>query len=142
MNKKKQSNNPDRSLGHSFIFAEEIVCDTYFASEESDEDEIEYAYQCDFQKRQPQKLCKPSLLSNMLTNEQHNRNELLSGSLPKSVTITDNNENDFSGDPLSESLKRNLEWQKTQDIMKKYDEILIKKLQTEEMSYTDEFSRW
>ncbi|RCI03624.1 hypothetical protein CU098_012805 [Rhizopus stolonifer] len=92
--------------------------------EESDSDIDEDAYQSDFKKKRPKKPFTTSLLSGLLSTQT------------QAIQIPTNTKQ--SSDPLSESLKRNLEWEHAQNSMKKYD----KKKSLEDLTWVDDFSRW
>jgi hypothetical protein len=106
--------------------------------EDNDEDDKEFAYQCDFQKKSlPDKPCsQQSLLSNLLSSNRLPQQEQ-NRSLTKSPV-----RGDITADPLSESLKRNLEWEHHQNSMRKCRDVKEKIVTLEEFSCIDNFCRW
>ena len=144
-------------LDPEFTTEEEDIDDDDDDDDDDYDEELEFAYQCDFQKKRPNKPCsKTSLLSNLLstsagaaavpTTEQCNnisRPKFIN--LQKSLSVpippaTYSNSTTATSDPLSESLKRNLEWEHCQNLLKKYQEN--KKTSNHEVSWTDNFSKW
>jgi hypothetical protein len=103
---------------------------------DDDDEEKEFAYQCDFQKKRlPVKpYSQQSLLSDLLSCSQLPQQEQNS-SLKKSPV------KDIA-DPLSESLKRNLEWEQRQSISIKGQGNTTKVVDLEEPPYVDNLYRW
>jgi hypothetical protein len=121
-------------------------------NDNEDDEEIEFAYQCDFKKRNPPNApCQnTSLLSNLLSSSSttaNNSSALTSrseyyNSKPIPINMPESNSNTLTAaaDPLSESLKRNIEWEHSQSLLRKYKNI--KKARSSSSSLTDNFSRW
>ncbi|CAO3628097.1 unnamed protein product [Mucor hiemalis] len=95
---------------------------------EYEDEEQEYAYKCDFKKREPPNRSSnnncASLLSNLFSgapvpiqnctkNDHNNQSKPISIQRPEPLRTT-------ASDPLSESLKRNVEWEHTQSPLEKY----------------------
>lgn len=141
------------------------------STEEDDDDleddydeELEFAYQCDFQKKRPNKPCSTnSLLTNLLsTSSTVIKTEQCSSfsskptrpSIGKQASmlapISINSTaaaasaataaGSTTSDPLSESLKRNLEWEHCQHSLKKYQRH--RRTSNNDVSWTDNFSKW
>ncbi|CAO0791819.1 unnamed protein product [Mucor circinelloides] len=125
--------------------------------EDDYDEELEFAYQCDFQKKKPNKPCSTkSLLSNLLSMSStsikaeqcssisHSRSNNVQASMltPTSVnpTAATTPAPATTSDPLSESLKRNLEWEHCQHSMKKYQRN--RRASNNDVSWTDNFSKW
>lgn len=105
--------------------------------EYNEEDEKEFAYQCDFQKKSlPDKPCsQQSLLSSLLSCNRLPEQEQNSG-LKQSPVSRD------IMDPLSESLKRNLEWEHRQSTSTKCQGIKQKLATMDEPCCIDNLCRW
>lgn len=115
---------------------------------EDEDEEIEYQYQCDFKKRNPRNApCQhTSLLSSLLScttasNQCSSPHHNTSSSKPISIAELNSNKTTEAeeADSLSESLKRNIEWEHSQSSLRKYEKI---KGSTSSDSLTDNFSRW
>jgi hypothetical protein len=141
------------------------LLDPEYTTEEDDiddddddyDEELEFAYQCDFQKKRPNKPCsKTSLLSNLLSTSAGaatatttkqcdnilrpkpiNLQKSLSVPIP---TAAYSSPTKATSDPLSESLKRNLEWEHCQSLLKKYQQN--RKASHHDFFWTDNFSKW
>ncbi|CEP20126.1 hypothetical protein [Parasitella parasitica] len=120
------------------------------------DEEVEFAYQCDFQKKQPNKPCTTtSLLSSLLSSSSASSAEQCSSitvpkriSMQKSLSILVSPSSSSiaaaptasTSDPLSESLKRNLEWEHCQHSLQRYQKNQTNSNQ--DVSWTDNFSKW
>lgn len=125
--------------------------------EDDYDEELEFAYQCDFQKKRPNKPCSTnSLLTNLLStsstvakaSEQCNSSArsssngqaaMLAPISIHSAAATSTSATNAS-DPLSESLKRNLEWEHCQHSLSKYQRS--RRTSNNDVSWTDNFSKW
>lgn len=102
-------------------YVEENAC-------EYEDEEQEYAYKCDFQKRPPPNASMngnaSSLLSNLFSGstvpiQSYTKNDHSSPAKPVSIQRPPPLRTTAS-DPLSESLKRNVEWEHAQSPLEKY----------------------
>ncbi|KAK4513671.1 uncharacterized protein ATC70_005675 [Mucor velutinosus] len=144
---------------HVIVDLLDAECTTEEDDMEDDYDEeLEFAYQCDFQKKRPNKPCSTSsLLTNLLstssatTKAEHcnnisNPTRSSNGQTPMLAPISinpaaaTNTPATATSDPLSESLKRNLEWEHCQHSLGKYQRA--RKVSSNDVSWTDNFSKW
>jgi len=133
--------------------------------EDDYDEELEYAYQCDFQKKRPNKPCSTnSLLTNLLSSSSTVAKTEQCNSFSSMPTRSSNGQQasmlappisinsttaaaapaggagSTTSDPLSESLKQNLEWEHCQHSLKKYQRN--RRASNNDVSWTDNFSKW
>lgn len=115
----------------------------YYESEEEDKEQ-EYAYHCDFKKRNPPNVttCQnnTSLLSSLLSTSTST-----SSAVPIPAKKIESNKIEkpkrIQIDPISESLRKDVEWEHLQSPLEKYKNN-TKTLYNSEESISDDFSRW
>lgn len=122
----------------------------YVEAGEYENEEQEYAYRCDFQKRAPPNTSMngntSSLLSNLLSGstvpiQSYTKNDHSSPAKPVSIQRPPPSPlRSTASDPLSESLKRNVEWEHAQSQLEKYRNS--KKANASSESLNDNFSKW
>ncbi|GAN04741.1 hypothetical protein MAM1_0072d04205 [Mucor ambiguus] len=125
--------------------------------EDDYDEELEFAYQCDFQKKRPNKPCSAnSLLTNLLSKSStaikteqcssistprcSNGQASMLGPISINSTAATHTPTTDTSDPLSESLKRNLEWEHCQHSLGKYQRS--RRASNNDFSWTDNFSKW